>query len=338
MISFKRLEFDQVPWEKLDQFKDRTVFQTRPWLQFVMETQEAEPIVAEVIENRSYLGYFTGLIVKKLGIRILGSPFKGWTTAYMGFNLIPSIPRSKVLAPLAAFVFNDLKCHFLEIMDRNTTESDQQGLAFDMTYFSNFEIDLTKSENELLGNMKSSSCRYCIRKAIKSGVTYEEAVDLDFARDYYTQLKDVFAKQSLTPTYYLDRVQTLLKYLLPTGNLLLVRAREPHGRCIATGIFPAYNDTAYFWGGASFRDYQKLSPNEGLIWYAMQYWKGRGIKKFDFGGGGDYKRKYGGYEISVPVLIKAKYDFLIPLRNAAKRAWGLRQRIKGKFLSQESPN
>jgi hypothetical protein len=67
------------------------------------------------------------------------------------------------------------------------------------------------------------------------------------------------------------------------------------------------------------------------MWYAMRYWKARGIKKLDMGGGGDYKKKYGGYEIWVPRLMKAKYDVLTLLRNLAQRAWGIRQRILGRF-------
>ena len=79
----------------------------------------------------------------------------------------------------------------------------------------------------------------------------EEAQDLAFADDYYAQLKDVFAKQSLVPTYEVERVRELIKNLLPTGMLLLLRARDQEGNCIATGIFPAMNKTMYFRGGAS---------------------------------------------------------------------------------------
>src|SRR5436189_3057502 len=97
----------------------------------------------------------------------------------------------------------------------------------------------------------TSACRRCIRKAKKVGVTIEEADDPEFADDYYAQLRDVFAKQSLVPTYGVDRVQALIAHLHPTGRLLLLRARGPDGASIATGIFPAMNGSMYFWGGAS---------------------------------------------------------------------------------------
>ena len=69
------------------------------------------------------------------------------------------------------------------------------------------------------------------------GVVVEEARDDAFADDYYAQLVEVFANQGLTPTYNVARVRLLIKHLLPTGCLLLLRARDPERRCIATGIF-----------------------------------------------------------------------------------------------------
>ena len=114
-----------------------------------------------------------------------------------------------------------------------------------------FLIDLTLGEDVLYSRLSSKSCRYSIRRAEKLGVTIEEASDEGFADEYYEQLLDVFAKQSLVPTYDRERVRLLIRHLAPTGNLLLLRAREPQGRCIATGIFVGLHQFAYFWGNAS---------------------------------------------------------------------------------------
>jgi predicted N-acyltransferase len=175
----------------------------------------------------------------------------------------------------------------------------------------------------------NSACRRCIRKAEKSGVQIEEASDATFVDDYYTQLQDVFAKQGLVPTYPRERVRALVEHVLPTGRLLLVRARSPDGTCIATGIFPAMNDTMFFWGGASLRQHQILRPNEMVQWFAMRYWKARGIRRYDMGGGGEYKRKYGGREIAVPWIRKSRHPVLESLRNNAKYLFSLKQRLLG---------
>jgi lipid II:glycine glycyltransferase (peptidoglycan interpeptide bridge formation enzyme) len=318
MISMKRIDLEHVPWKELDQFWDRTIFHTLPWLEFIAKTQSAEPIVAIIKDDSQTVGYFTGLVVRKSGLKILGSPFKGWTTAYMGFNLLPEYPRRNVLETLPSFVFRDLGCHYLEMVDRQVGRDDCRNLPYAVQWATNVEIDLTQTEEQLFANM-TSACRRCIRKSVKCGVSIEETSDMDFVDDYYPQLEDVFAKQSLVPTYDIERIRALIRHLLPTGHLLLLRARNADGLCIATGIFPAYNDTAYFFGGASWREHQIQRPNEPLLWYAMRYWKARGMKRFDMGGRARYKRKYGSYEIKVPRLMNAKYAFLIPLRNLAER-------------------
>lgn len=331
MISVERMDWSSVPWEALDRFEDRNVFQTLPWVSFIAASHGAEPVVAELKRNGTTLGYFTGLIIRRYGFKVLGSPFKGWTTEYMGFNLDPGVSRGEVLEPLFDFAFNTLNCHHLEISDRYLREDDYRDRQCEVQLAPGYQVDLTKSEEELLANMRKKSCRYSIRKAAKSGVTIEEARDNDgFSEDYYEQLIDVFAKQSLVPTYSVGRVQELIRHLYPTGQLLLLRARDSNGVCIATGIFPGFNDTMYFWGAASWRKYQNLCPNEALTWHAMRYWKARGIKKFDMGGRGDYKKKYGTCDIAVPRLIKSPYPLLIPLRHAAKHAWKLRQRLLGR--------
>ena len=320
---------DEVNWHKLDKLTDRTVFQTEAWTNFVARTQNATRIVARLHERGLTMGYFTGLVVRKWGLRILGSPFPGWTTAYMGFNLMSGVSHRVALEALPRFVFGKLKCVHFELMDRYLTIQDSDEAGYDRRVFSGFEIDLSQTERRLFGNFTSAT-RRCIRKAEKSGVVIEEAHDKAFAGDYYAQLEEVFGKQGLIPTYTRERVDMLISEVHPTDRLLLVRACEPGGRCIATGIFPAMNQTMYFWGGASWRQFQILRPNEMIQWYAMKYWKSRGITRYDMGGGGEYKRKYGGSDITVPWIRRSRYPLLSSMRNFAQRLVSHRQRWLGR--------
>jgi Acetyltransferase (GNAT) domain len=329
MLTFKRLNLAPCDWEViLNTFPDHTIFQTPAWLSFVANTQDAEPVLAELKDGINTVGYFTGLIVRKFGFRILGSPFPGWTTSYMGFNLVPDIPRYLALNALTRFAFTDLRCAHLEIMDRQVTVEDAKRSGFAYRMYAGYEIDLTQSEDKLFAGM-TSACRRAIRKSEKNGVQIEEADPSTFVDDYYAQLTDVFAKQSLAPTYNRGRVQQLIDHLYPTGRLLLLQARDPEGRCIATGLFPALHRTMYFWGGASWRQYQLLRPNEAVQWYAMRYWKARGIQRCDMVGGGEYKQKYGTYDIAIPWLRKSKYDSLARLRYVAQRLVRIYQRVQG---------
>jgi hypothetical protein len=176
-----------------------------------------------------------------------------------------------------------------------------------------------------------------VRKAEKSGVTIEESHDLDFADEYYEQLKDVFAKQGLVPTYSAERVRALVRNLEPTGRILLVRAHDPQGKCIASGIFPGFNKIAEFWGNASYRSSQNLRPNEAIHWYAMKYWKRRGVEVYDWGGEGAYKEKYGCIKHSVPWFTKSRFGFISTLRGQAKAMFERKQRFQGWLQSHRTP-
>jgi len=233
----------------------------------------------------------------------------------MGFNLLPDVPRREALRVLEAFAFRELRCSYLEVMDDNLSLEDGQSLGFSAHLYGGFRSDLTPSEDEILAGM-TSDCRRRIRKSVKSGVTIEEASDDDFAEEYYDLLKDVFGRQGLVPHYDLARVRKLIKHLQPTGRLLLLRGRNAEGRCIATIIYLGMNRLSYGWGAASSRKDQGDGPTEALHWHAMRYWKSRGMRWFDWGGSGKYKKKYGGTPIAIPWFYKAKNQIVLNAREA----------------------
>jgi len=334
-MKCKITDLKTINWEALDKFEDRTVFQTREWLQFVSQTQGAIPVVVELRDNGDFAGYFTGLTFSRLGIKVLGSSFPGWTTPYIGFNLVAGVSRADALAAVEKFAWDELKCLHMEVSDPYFKVEDGEALGFTVDSYTSYRTDLTRSEDEIFNSM-DSACRRCVRKAEKSGVTIEEAHDLGFGDEYYEQLKDVFAKQGLVPTYDLERVRVLIKNLEPTGRVLLVRARDPEGKCIASGIFPGFNKIAEFWGNASFRSSQILRPNEFIQWYVMRYWKRRGIQVYDWGGEGTYKEKYGCVPHQVPWFTKSRYQVVSKLRDEARKMFERKQKFLGWLHSERS--
>jgi CelD/BcsL family acetyltransferase involved in cellulose biosynthesis len=320
VLRFERVALDEADWGAMDAFPDRNVFQTRAWIHFVARTQGAEPVLARLEHDGEPAGWFTGLIVHRFGVRILGSPFQGWMTGPMGFNLAAGVERREAVEALVPFAFKRLGCLHLEVLDRHAGFDELDGMGARLAEFHTFELDLTPPEDQIFGAM-SSACRRAVRKGEKEGVRVEEAHGLEFADEYYTQLEDVFAKQSLTPPYGVERVRELIRCLEPTGNLLLVRALAPGGERIATALFPVLNEFGYFWGGASWRGHQILRPNEAVFWYAIRRLKERGVPLLDMGGGGDYKRKYGGVELSHPIFRKSRLPGLMTMRDLAARLY-----------------
>jgi len=340
-LTFEPLDLRRVDWDELDAYADRNVFQTREWLAFIEKTQDAKPVIAALCQEGERVGFFTGLLIRRYGVRILGSPFRGWTTSYLGFNLADGVSRRAAVEALMPFAFRSLGCLHVELRDRALSLDDVHGLGIDYALGADFtgktvfEVDLRPPEEELFARM-ASACRRCIRKAEKVGVTIEEADDLEFADDYYAQLRDVFAKQSLVPTYDKARVTELIRHLHPTGHLLLLRARDPDGRCIATGIFPAMNRWMYFWGGASWRSDQILRPNEALMWHAMRYWKSRGVEICDLGGATEYKRKWGPVEASAPFFRISRFRAISTARTLMKKGFKVRQAARGRMMAVRS--
>jgi len=317
MARFERVHLDLAEWGRiLHTFHDAVVFQSPAWLSFLAETQKAELVFGALKEGTETIGYLSGLMVRKFGLKIFGSPFPGWSTPYMGFNVRPGVPRRTAVDAVEEFVFGGLGCLHFEIVDSRLSSTDVAGIDVSPPMNATMEVDLTQSEDDLLAHM-TASCRRNVRKAEKNELRIEEAHGEQFADEYSEQLKDVFAKQGLVPHFGFDRVKVLLKHLEPTTMVLLLRARDPQGRCIATGIYPAMNETAFYWGGASWREYQKLYPNELLHWHAMRYWKRRGMKAYNLVGTMEFKQRFGGVQTSVPVIRKSRFRVVSVLRSRA---------------------
>lgn len=327
MFTLERLPLDEVDWSSLDAFSDRNLFQRRHWLEFIRTFTGGEIVVAALQDQGCIVGYFSGILFKKFGVPILGSPFRGWTTGYMGFNLEPGIPRAKALACLERFAFKELGAWHLEVTDRHLGRDEGIELGFVPRTMEGYLTDLSQSEDRLFANM-SSACRRAVRKSEKEGVVVEEAPPEGFAAEYYRHLQDVFAKQGMTPTYGLDRVRTLIDLVHPSGDLLLVRARRKDGLGIASAIYPGFNRMSLFWGNGSLRQYQKLRPNEALHWFAMRHWKARGITEHDWGGAATYKAKYGVEAFTVPAFRKARWKSVQWARDLAERAYYFPRRLK----------
>jgi hypothetical protein len=322
MVSLERIDLEEITSKRAGKNIKIDIFHTPQWIDFLSTILKAEPIAAAVKSNGHTLGYFTGLVVRKYGIKILGSPFRGWTTDFMGLSSLPITFRREAMHSLLKFAFEKVGCHYIEIIDANICEDDCKGLSYNIEKIKRFIIDLTVTEDTLFSNMKHS-CRNSIRKSIKSGVVIEKAHDIDFVKDYYSQLEDVFQKQSLTPPYSKERVKALIEKFMASDNLLLLRARNKDGKCIATGIFLSLNNNAIFWGAASWRKYQHLRPNEHLAWQGMKYCKSKGIANFHFGGGNpQYKKKFGSKEIELIRLKKGKYAFIEILQKLASYPMG----------------
>jgi Acetyltransferase (GNAT) domain len=303
-------------------------------LDFIQSFTDGEVIIARIEQNGLTIGYFTGLLFRRYGVPILGSPFPGWTTPFMGFNLPPGFSRACLLKPLERWAFRELGCLHLEIRDRYLFTEHAAGLNFRQTSYPGYVSDLTASEDELFARMDGCR-RRAIRKAEKNGLVVEEASPTGFAEEFYEQLADVFGRQGLRPTYPLDRVQKLIEHVYSSGDLLLARVKEPGGRTIAAGIYAGFGRLSHYWSSGSLGKYQFLRPNELLHWFALRYWKNKGAQEHEWGAAGSYKAKYGPSPLDVPSFRNSRYNAIEFARRAAEQAYYMPRELKKKIYQSE---
>lgn len=338
--QMKQYRFSLIPREELNteeylKLPQKRLYTTFPWLSFIRMDACAEPFFVRISSDGQFVGYFTGANVSKFGIRICGSPFSGWSTCYMGLDLLQKDEKCAILRQLIPFLYRELKCSYVEVIDRDVSAEEAERAGFTVNRMESLELDITKDDAGLFKQMKTD-CRNFIRQFERRGARIEIAAPDDlFAEQYYDQLKDVFAKQNLVPSYSVEKVKRLLHALSDSGSVLCLRVLSPDDRCIATSIFIGYGKTAYFWGGASYRPDQHYRPNEYMIWTAIRYWRERGCTVLDMCGVRDYKRKFGPVDISYAQMIFSKRKLLIPLRNTAMKLYYAMMKAKGVFFRKK---
>ncbi len=335
-VVLERMPYDPVAWEAiLEEWPEAEVFHGSAWFAFLAASQGAEPVVAIVREGGRPVGYFVGAIVRRFGLRILGSPLKGWSTTHMGFLLEEGADRRAAAEALVQFAFQDLGCVHVELADRWLTADQMAGSGFAVEPASTFIVDLTPPEEAILGRMRRTT-RQAIGKGRRLGLRTEVVTGSDFADEFHRQLSDIFARQGLAPTYGVERVRQLIEALQPTGRSLLIRIRTPDDRIAATGITVGRNETAVAWGVTWRRSTGEFHPVDLLWWEMMRLQRAGGARRFDCGGLGDYKAKYGGEAVPTYRFHRSRYPLLGHGRSAVRRLVRARQRARG-FLDRGLP-
>jgi len=195
-----------------------------------------------------------------------------------------------------------------------------------------FIIDITKSETEILAEMKSKT-RYNIRLAEKKGVRVFVSQEKKYL-DRFCELVDVTAtRQGITShskEYYQKMFQTI-----PAENIKLYCA-EFEGEIIATNAVIFFGDTATYLHGASDDKFRNVMAPYLLQWSQIQDAKKYGCKQYDFGGielGGESKWagitnfKLGFSPNTKPLEFLGSYDVII--NNSKYFVYRLLQRLKG---------
>ena len=151
----------------------------------------------------------------------------------------------------------------------------------------NFELDLTKTEQDLLKNMHSKT-RYNIKVAQKHNVKVEENNSEKAFLEYLKLTKETTKRQGFfahTQSYHRIMWETLKVQKLDTNKLTahLLRAIYKEETLVVWILF-VYKDTLYYPYGASSDQYREVMASNLMMWEAIKFGKKLGLKKFDMWG------------------------------------------------------
>lgn len=327
--SFEIIE--DIPWDDIESTYDSNVYKTHNWFCHLKESCHVQPFIVTIKCNNDMVGWLVAGRITRFGFKIVASPFEGWATSYQGLSLIKKTSkedRLDIIIQLQQYLFKECGIHFFQVSD---WKLDYEDIGNNNVYtepINSYLLDISPSIEDLFKSFKQKSCQYSIHKAQKLGVIVKEPDDLAaFGHEYYKQLEDVFLKQNLKPTYNEKRVQSLLHSLDRQKDLIILEALHPETKkCMACIIFILHNGIGFYWGASSWREYQKLCPNEILMFEGIKILKERGCKQLEMEGIRPYKEKYNPIQYSKPKLVFAKFPIIITFKGWAKKLYyGLRK-------------
>ena len=335
MFKFKVYRIDDIDVQEYENtYSNKNFFCTVDWLRFLSEFRKVTPIIIRIMNEKDELvGHFTGATFSKFGVKFFGSPFYGWMGLHMGFDFI-NLSHEKfgiVLEEIIDFIEKELNVKFFILADfkysRESLSLCKKKLFVETDAWSYF-LDIGKSEEEIFKKFKSGY-RTCIRKFEKLGGTIVEDYSENFIIEHNKQLVDVFERKSLSAPDYSKRMRLLsTKY---RDRVLFIKALDEKGNNIASSYYLGGGDMAFFASNASYTDALKYNANQALMWYAIKYWKNKGIKTLDLAGRGDYKANFGSELKSTPIIVWAKHKWQYNLIQGFRSIYYLRFRIMHKI-------
>lgn len=145
-----------------------------------------------------------------------------------------------------------------------------------------FWLDLTRSEADLLANMKSKT-RYNTRLAEKRGVQIIEDSTIEGFEDYWKLTKETTSRQGFythNREYHFRMWQTLSG----KGGMAHLLKAVYKGETLVTWVLFILNGILYYPYGASSDKFREVMASNLMMWEAIKFGKAHNCKLFDLWG------------------------------------------------------
>jgi lipid II:glycine glycyltransferase (peptidoglycan interpeptide bridge formation enzyme) len=197
-------------------------------------------------------------------------------------------------------------------------------------------LDITKSEGDLLANMRKTT-RYLVRKTEKDGVDIE--IEVPPKGDNFLRLQEVVVSRKHFVAFSEKQIKNEIVALGIGGELVIFNAKYC-GEVIASALIIFYGYRAFYYQAASAGKHRDISAPYLLLWRAILEAKRHGCRVFDFYGASPddqpnhpwagptlFKKGFGGYRVDyLPAqdfIVNWKYWFtwLIETTRKIKRGF-----------------
>ncbi|MFH2019453.1 MAG: peptidoglycan bridge formation glycyltransferase FemA/FemB family protein [bacterium] len=226
-------------------------------------------------------------LIEPITITIHRIPHTPWTIGYLPKGNKPTRELMKVLDEVS----KKNKCIYIKLEPKveKGNEWKKLGLVEGKPLFTkyNFVLNATKSEEELLKQMKQKT-RYNIRVAEKNGVEVGIDNSNEAFEEYLHLTKETTERQGFyahSEKYHRQMWEMLGKNKTKDGMLTAeLMVAKYQGKIITTWVLFTLNDTLYYPYGASSRDHREVMANNLVMWEVIRLAKARGLKYLDMWG------------------------------------------------------
>lgn len=233
--------------------------------------------------------YKNDKLVETAQITIHQLPFTKYTIGYFPKGNIPSKAMLKRLYESG----KEYRCIFIKLEPNIMKENFKSGALWAISNFKlipsphplftkyTFQLDLTKSEEEMLKNMHPKT-RYNIKIAQKHGTVVKED-DSDEAFMKYLELTFETAKRQKFYAHN-KRYHEFMWETLKGANIAHLLTASHQSQILVTWIVFIFNNVLYYPYGASSDKYRNLMASNLMMWEAIKFGKKHGAKLFDMWG------------------------------------------------------
>lgn len=333
MYTFQQIEPTDSLWAQIEQSADATCFHTKAWYKHLQKTYHYEPFIVTINHEDNTGGVFCG--IRKFGKYIYAPPMRTgtYTQGIVSFTDISSEERVQMYRELAEWIFTNRIARAIKVDDWALRQdwTNKDWIAENLYHDSRLEgiehigrpvytIDLGADENVLWSRLHYKSCKYCINKARKYGLSVHQVTNCneitEFVKIHVDQINDVSRRHGEKGARYQNykELYSLCSTLFPNNILMLqVLGKDENEKMqvMSSGIWIIGKSQTIWFTASSYQRYQKYCPNELMNWEAMLLLHRMGCLRANTGGMASYKGKYGSILEYVPRMIFRKTPYVI---------------------------